>query len=61
MDFFSSPAYLEPKCKHCKSKIEYGKNTVWSEELETTICTECNNPLELLEENKELEFENAVL
>jgi len=41
IDIFNSIGYLEPKCKHCNAKLEYGVNTKWEEAKSREICMEC--------------------
>lgn len=60
INFFSSVDHLEPKCKHCEAKIIYGETTRWDEEKNTQVCLNCENPLQIKEENKELEYESYI-
>jgi len=41
INFFNSIEHLEPRCKSCDSKIEYGVTTEWDEEKETHVCLKC--------------------
>jgi transcription initiation factor TFIIIB Brf1 subunit/transcription initiation factor TFIIB len=41
INFFNSIEHLEPKCKNCNSKIEYGVTTEWDEERQTHVCIKC--------------------
>lgn len=61
INFFSSVGHLEPRCKHCDAKVVYGETTRWDDELNTQVCIKCNNPLEIKEEEQELEFESCTL
>ncbi|MGM5482008.1 MAG: hypothetical protein ACQESF_00960 [Nanobdellota archaeon] len=59
--FFGSMDYLEPKCKHCGSKLVYDETTRWDEELGCQVCLSCGNPLEFEEKEQELDYESCTL
>ena len=42
INIFNSVDYLEPRCKNCGSKIEYGITTYYDEKLETHKCSNCD-------------------
>ncbi|MCF7861770.1 hypothetical protein K9M79_06000 [Candidatus Woesearchaeota archaeon] len=46
INVFDSLQYLEPKCPHCDSKIEYGETTRYDDETRTHVCIKCNHPLD---------------
>jgi hypothetical protein len=52
INFFNSVDFLEPKCKNCGFKIDYGVTTRWDDELACHICIKCNKPAEI--EEKEI-------
>ena len=41
INFFNSMEHLEPKCKNCQSKIEYGVTTRYDDDKETHVCIRC--------------------
>ncbi len=51
MNTFWSMTYLEPRCKNCESKVDYGATTRWDDNLKGHICLSCENPLELKEQD----------
>lgn len=46
INFFNSVDYLEPRCRHCGSKIDYGITTEWDDEKGCHLCSKCQNPVE---------------
>ena len=52
MNTFWSMTYLEPRCKNCESKVDYGATTRWDDNLKGHICLSCENPLELKEQDQ---------
>ena len=45
MLYFQSIEYLEPKCPHCGTKLDYGENTRYVDELGGHICLNCNKKI----------------
>lgn len=39
--FFDTLEYLEPHCRKCNSKIEYGVTTRYDEKREAHVCIKC--------------------
>jgi hypothetical protein len=39
--FFDSLDVLEPHCRKCNAKIEYGVTTIYDESKEAHICVKC--------------------
>jgi len=46
LNFFNSLEHLEPKCKNCSTKIEYGVTTRYDEDKQAHICLKCGNVVE---------------
>ncbi|MFP4111487.1 MAG: hypothetical protein ACLFPQ_03885 [Candidatus Woesearchaeota archaeon] len=45
-NFFEDMECLEPKCPNCKTKLEYGTNTEYNEELQAHVCSNCGSVLQ---------------
>ena len=43
---FNSMDHLEPRCKNCGSKIDYGTTTSYDDKAEAHRCNECNEIVE---------------
>ena len=41
INYFQATAYLEPHCRKCNIKIEYGLTTDWDEDSEEMRCKSC--------------------
>lgn len=41
INFFMSPEHLEPKCKSCNCKIDFGVTTEWDEKSQGHKCKNC--------------------
>lgn len=41
INFFESMDYLEPRCKKCQNKIDYGLTTRFDEERNCHVCLKC--------------------
>ena len=46
INFFNSLEYLEPRCRKCEAKIDYGVTTRYDEEKQTHICLKCGSEVE---------------
>ncbi|MBI3050900.1 hypothetical protein HYY74_00400 [Candidatus Woesearchaeota archaeon] len=42
---YNEIGYLEPRCPTCKTVLEYGTNTEFSDEHEAHVCLGCNEVL----------------
>ncbi|MFP4403147.1 MAG: hypothetical protein ACOC3X_03630 [Nanoarchaeota archaeon] len=60
INFFNSVDFLEPKCKNCGFKIDYGVTTRWDDKINGHICIKCNKPLETEEKNIQIDNETYV-
>ena len=43
INFFNSVEYLEPRCKSCEAKIDYGVTTEFDEEKQAHVCKYCGS------------------
>ena len=46
VDFFNSMELLEPRCKGCDIKLDWGVNTEFNDEQETQVCKGCGIAVE---------------
>ena len=46
IDFFNETGFLEPRCKGCEIKLDYGVNTEWSDEAGCHVCKKCGAKVE---------------
>ena len=49
INIFNSVDYLEPHCKKCGSKIDYGITTYYDDKAETHKCNTCHEIVEIEE------------
>ncbi|MBI2545940.1 hypothetical protein HYV81_02060 [Candidatus Woesearchaeota archaeon] len=45
INIFESIEVLEPKCPGCEVKLDYGKNTSYSDKAQAHICNQCRTVL----------------
>ncbi len=57
INFFNSVEYLEPHCRHCNTRIDYGVTTEWDDKLGEHICCKCKKPVETEEKKIVIDHE----
>ena len=43
LNYFNDSNYLEPKCGHCSSKIDYDVTTTYDDDEEAHLCNSCGH------------------
>lgn len=46
IDFWNEVSMLEPECKGCKTKIDYGVTTVFDEKKDALVCKNCGTKVD---------------
>jgi transcription initiation factor TFIIIB Brf1 subunit/transcription initiation factor TFIIB len=52
INYFESVAYLEPTCPNCNTKLQFGINTAYKDDVQAHVCLNCGEVVE--EANQEI-------
>ncbi len=58
--FFNSVDYLEPRCSHCNTKIDYDVTTKWDDKYDCHVCLSCNKPVDTKEKEIVIDSDTYV-
>jgi hypothetical protein len=46
INYFEVVSYLEPTCPNCSTKLQFGVNTEYKEDLQAHVCLNCGEVVE---------------